>query len=402
MTISGPAVPIFCMYVVAAERQGADISRLNGTLQTDIFKEYIAQKEWIYPPEPHLKLIGDLMEFVGTEVPAYKPLSVSGYHIREAGATAAQELAFTLADGFGYVELGLSRGLDIEQFAPGLSFFFDAHIDFFEEIAKFRAARRIWARWMRDVYGARTERAQWLRFHTQTAGVSLTAQQPDNNIVRTAVEAMAAVLGGTNSLHTNALDEVLALPSAKAAQIALRTQQVIAEETGALNVVDPLGGSWYVEAETDRIEAEAERIFTQIRDLGSDGTMTAGLLRGIEDGWFITEIADSAFAYQQQLEKGEKRVVGVNTLTGDVGDELEILRVSHEVELDQRRVVADRRRTRDQAAVDVAITRMVDAARSDRNIVPPMLEAARAEATLGEICDAFRPLWGEYREPVRF
>jgi methylmalonyl-CoA mutase N-terminal domain/subunit len=402
MTISGPAVPIFCMYVVAAERQGADISRLNGTLQTDIFKEYIAQKEWIYPPEPHLKLIGDLIEFVGTEVPAYKPLSVSGYHIREAGATAAQELAFTLADGFGYVELGLSRGLDIEQFAPGLSFFFDAHIDFFEEIAKFRAARRIWARWMRDVYGARTERAQWLRFHTQTAGVSLTAQQPDNNIVRTAVEAMAAVLGGTNSLHTNALDEVLALPSEKAAQIALRTQQVIAEETGALNVVDPLGGSWYVEAETDRIEADAERIFTQIRDLGSDGTMTAGLLRGIEDGWFITEIADSAFAYQQQLEKGEKRVVGVNTLTGDVGDELEILRVSHEVELDQRRVVADRRRTRDQAAVDVAITRMVDAARSDRNIVPPMLEAARAEATLGEICDAFRPLWGEYREPVRF
>ena len=339
---------------------------------------------------------------MGTEVPAYKPLSVSGYHIREAGATAAQELAFTLADGFGYVELGLSRGLDIEQFAPGLSFFFDAHIDFFEEIAKFRAARRIWARWMRDVYGARTERAQWLRFHTQTAGVSLTAQQPDNNIVRTAVEAMAAVLGGTNSLHTNALDEVLALPSAKAAQIALRTQQVIAEETGALNVVDPLGGSWYVEAETDRIEADAERIFTQIRDLGSDGTMTAGLLRGIEDGWFITEIADSAFAYQQQLEKGEKRVVGVNTLTGDVGDELAILRVSHEVELDQRRVVADRRRTRDQAAVDVAITRMVDAARSDRNIVPPMLEAARAEATLGEICDAFRPLWGEYREPVRF
>jgi methylmalonyl-CoA mutase N-terminal domain/subunit len=402
MTISGPAVPIFCMYVVAAERQGADISRLNGTLQTDIFKEYIAQKEWIYPPEPHLKLIGDLMEFVGTEVPAYKPLSVSGYHIREAGATAAQELAFTLADGFGYVELGLSRGLDIEQFPPGLSFFFDAHIDFFEEIAKFRAARRIWARWMRDVYGARTERAQWLRFHTQTAGVSLTAQQPDNNIVRTAVEAMAAVLGGTNSLHTNALDEVLALPSAKAAQIALRTQQVIAEETGALNVVDPLGGSWYVEAETDRIEAEAERIFTQIRDLGSDGTMTAGLLRGIEDGWFITEIADSAFAYQQQLEKGEKRVVGVNTLTGDVGDELEILRVSHEVELDQRRVVADRRRTRDQTAVDVALTRMVDAARSDRNILPPMLQAARAEATLGEICDAFRPLWGEYREPVRF
>jgi methylmalonyl-CoA mutase N-terminal domain/subunit len=402
MTISGPAVPVFCMYVVAAERQGADVSKLNGTLQTDIFKEYIAQKEWIYPPEPHLKLIGDLMEYTAHNIPAYKPLSVSGYHIREAGATAAQELAFTLADGFGYVELGLSRGLDIEQFAPGLSFFFDAHVDFFEEIAKFRAARRIWARWLRDEYGAKTEKAQWLRFHTQTAGVSLTAQQPDNNIVRTAVEAMAAVLGGTNSLHTNALDEVLALPSAKAAQIALRTQQVIAEETGVLNVADPLGGSWYVEALTDRIEAEAEKIFARIRDLGGDGTMTAGLLRGIEDGWFITEIADSAFVYQQKLEKGEKRVVGVNTLTGDVGDELEILRVSHEVELEQRSLVAARRAARDQSAVDAALARMVAAAKNDENTVPPMLEAVRAEATLGEICDAFRPLWGEYREPVKF
>ncbi|HEV2885996.1 MAG TPA: methylmalonyl-CoA mutase family protein, partial [Jatrophihabitans sp.] len=268
MTISGPAVPVFCMYVVAAERQGVDVSRLNGTLQTDIFKEYIAQKEWIYPPEPHLKLIGDLMEFVAEGIPAYKPLSVSGYHIREAGATAAQELAFTLADGFGYVELGLSRGLDIEQFAPGLSFFFDAHLDFFEEIAKFRAARRIWARWLRDVYGAQTVKAQQLRFHTQTAGVSLTAQQPENNIVRTAIEALAAVMGGTNSLHTNALDEVLALPSEKAAQIALRTQQVIAEETGVMNVADPLGGSWYVEALTDRMEAEAERVFATILALG--------------------------------------------------------------------------------------------------------------------------------------
>jgi methylmalonyl-CoA mutase, N-terminal domain len=402
MTISGPAVPVFCMYVVAAERQGADVSRLDGTLQTDIFKEYIAQKEWIYPPEPHLKLIGDLMEYVAHNIPAYKPLSVSGYHIREAGATAVQELAFTLADGFGYVELGLSRGLSIEQFAPGLSFFFDAHIDFFEEIAKFRAARRIWARWMRDVYGARTDRAQWLRFHTQTAGVSLTAQQPDNNIVRTAVEAMAAVLGGTNSLHTNALDEVLALPSAKAAQIALRTQQVIAEETGVVNVVDPLGGSWYVEELTDQIEAEAEKIFARIRDLGGDGTMTSGLLRGIEDGWFITEIADSAFEYQQKLEKGEKRVVGVNTLTGDVGDELVILRVSHEVELEQRDVLTARRAARDQSAVDAALARMVEAAHNDENTVPPMLEAVRAEATLGEICDAFRPLWGEYREPVKF
>ena len=243
MTISGPAVPVFCMYLVAAERQGADTSKLNGTLQTDIFKEYIAQKEWLFGPEPHLKLIGDLMEYCGENIPAYKPLSVSGYHIREAGSTAAQELAFTLADGFGYIELGLSRGLDIDTFAPGLSFFFDSHLDFFEEIAKFRAGRRIWARWVRDVYGAKTEKAQWMRFHTQTAGVSLTAQQPYNNVVRTGIEALAAVLGGTNSLHTNALDETLALPSEQAAEIALRTQQVIMEETGVVNVADPLGGS---------------------------------------------------------------------------------------------------------------------------------------------------------------
>ncbi|HST47528.1 acyl-CoA mutase large subunit family protein [Jatrophihabitans sp.] len=402
MTISGPAVPVFCMYVVAAERQGADISRLNGTLQTDIFKEYIAQKEWIYPPEPHLKLIGDLMEFVAEKIPAYKPLSVSGYHIREAGATAAQELAFTLADGFGYVELGLARGLDIETFAPGLSFFFDAHLDFFEEIAKFRAARRIWARWMRDVYGAKTEKAQWLRFHTQTAGVSLTAQQPENNIVRTAIEALAAVLGGTNSLHTNALDEVLALPTDKSAQIALRTQQVIAEEIGVLNVADPLGGSWYVEALTDKIEAEAEKIFAQIKEMGGDGTMTAGLLRGIEDGWFTGEIAESAFRYQVALEKGDKRVVGVNVHQGEYGEPLEILRVSHEVELEQRELVASRRATRDEQAVTEALERMVAAAVRDQNTVPAMLDAVRAEATLGEICNAFKPLWGEYREPARF
>jgi methylmalonyl-CoA mutase N-terminal domain/subunit len=402
MTISGPAVPAFCMYLVAAERQGANIGHLNGTLQTDIFKEYIAQKEWLFEPKPHLRLIGDLMRYCGENIPRYKPISVSGYHIREAGSTAAQELAYTLADGFGYVELGLSRGLDVNRFAPGLSFFFDAHVDFFEEIAKFRAARRIWARWMRDVYGAKTDRAQWLRFHTQTAGVSLTAQQPDNNIVRTAVEAMAAVLGGTNSLHTNALDEVLALPSEKAAQIALRTQQVIAEETGVLNVADPLGGSWYVEALTDRMEAEAEKIFARITELGGDGTISSGLLRGIEEGWFIGEIADSAFAYQVALEKGDKRVVGVNTLTGDVGDDLEILRVSHEVELQQRDLVASRRAARDQHAVDEAIGRMVAAAENDQNTVPAMLDAVRAEATLGEICNAFKPLWGEYREPARF
>ena len=404
MTISGPAVPVFCMYLVAAERQGADIGVLNGTLQTDIFKEYIAQKEWLFAPEPHLRLIGDLMEYCAEHIPAYKPISVSGYHIREAGSTAAQELAYTLADGFAYVELGLSRGLDVEQFAPGLSFFFDAHIDFFEEIAKFRAARRIWARWLRDVYGARSEKAQQLRFHTQTAGVSLTAQQPDNNITRTAVEALSAVLGGTQSLHTNALDEVLALPSAKAAQIALRTQQVIAEETGVMNVADPLGGSWYVEALTDDIERQAEEIFTRIRDMGSDGTITAGILRGIEDGWFTGEIAEAAFVYQRALEKGDKKVVGVNTLTGsvDAHDKLEILRVSHQVESDQKAELAGRRERRDDGAARAAVARMVEVARTEENMVPAMLDAVRAEATLGEICDALRAEWGTYTEPARF
>jgi methylmalonyl-CoA mutase, N-terminal domain len=402
MTISGPAVPVFCMYLVAAERQGADIRELNGTLQTDIFKEYIAQKEWLYPPEPHLRLIGDLMEYCASTIPAYKPLSVSGYHIREAGSTAAQELAFTLADGFGYVELGLSRGLDIESFAPGLSFFFDAHLDFFEEIAKFRAARRIWARWMRDVYGAQTDKGQWLRFHTQTAGVSLTAQQPYNNVVRTAVEALAAVLGGTNSLHTNALDETLALPSEQAAEIAMRTQQVLMEETGVANVADPLGGSWYVEALTDRIEAEAEAIFEQIKAMSPDGSMTGGILRGIEDGWFMAEIADAAFQYQTALEKGEKKVVGVNVHTESTTAGLEIMRVSHEVEREQVKLIAARRSARDDQVVQSTLRRMVEVARTDENIVPAMLEAARAEATLGEICGALREEWGDYREPARF
>jgi methylmalonyl-CoA mutase, N-terminal domain len=402
MTISGPAVPIFCMYLVAAERQGADIHGLDGTLQTDIFKEYIAQKEWLFPPEPHLRLIGDLMEYCYAEIPRYKPLSVSGYHIREAGSTAAQELAFTLADGFGYVELGLERGLDVNRFAPGLSFFFDAHVDFFEEIAKFRAARRIWARWMRERYGATSEKALWMKFHTQTAGVSLTAQQPYNNVVRTAVEALAAVLGGTNSLHTNALDETLALPTDEAAEIALRTQQVLMEETGVVNVADPLGGSWYVEALTDRIEAEAERIFARIIDIGGDGTVTAGLLRGIEDGWFMAEIADSAFIYQQALEKGDKKIVGVNCHTGTMTRDLEILRISHEVELDQQRVLAGRRAARDEAAVRASLAAMVEVARGTGNMVPAMLDAARAEATLGEICDALRAEWGVYREPARF
>jgi methylmalonyl-CoA mutase N-terminal domain/subunit len=400
MTISGPAVPVFCMYLVAAERQGIDLSTLDGTLQTDIFKEYIAQKEWLFAPEPHLRLIGDLMEYCAHRIPRYKPLSVSGYHIREAGSTAAQELAFTLADGFGYVELGISRGLDVDQFAPGLSFFFDAHIDFFEEIAKFRAARRIWARWLRDTYGAKTARAQWLRFHTQTAGVSLTAQQPVNNVVRTAIEALAAVLGGTNSLHTNALDEVLALPSTAAAETALRTQQVIMEETEVTNVADPLGGSWYVEALTDKIEAEAEEIFARIRAMSADGSMTSGILRGIETGWFTGEIADAAFEYQQKLEKSDKRIVGMTTHTETVGGELEVLRISPEVERAQVADLAARRTDRDQAAVDRTLADLAAAARTDANLVEPMLEAVRAEAMLGEICDALRDVWGTYTEPA--
>jgi methylmalonyl-CoA mutase, N-terminal domain len=427
MTISGPAVPVFCMMIVAAERAGVDTGKLNGTLQTDIFKEYIAQKEWLFTPEPHLRLIGDLMEYCLEEIPAYKPLSVSGYHIREAGSTAAQELAFTLADGFGYVELGLSRGLDVDGFAPGLSFFFDAHVDFFEEIAKFRAARRIWARWMRDVYGAQTEKAQWLRFHTQTAGVSLTAQQPYNNVVRTGIEALSAVLGGTNSLHTNALDETLALPSEQAAEIALRTQQVIMEETGVVNVADPLGGSWYVEALTDKLEAEANAIFDKILAMGGSTLthadtdalaetmrrstghtheatwpITAGLLRGIEEGWFMSEIAEAAFQYQKALEKGDKKIVGVNCHEDSITHDLEILRVSHEVEIDQVRELTERRTTRNDDAARAAVARMVEVSRTDEDMIESMLEAVRAEATLGEICDALRAEWGEYREPARF
>jgi methylmalonyl-CoA mutase N-terminal domain/subunit len=426
MTISGPAVPIFCMYLVAAERQGVDTGVLNGTLQTDIFKEYIAQKEWLFGPEPHLRLIGDLMEYCVEKIPDYKPLSVSGYHIREAGSTAAQELAYTLADGFGYVELGLSRGLDVDTFAPGLSFFFDSHVDFFEEIAKFRAARRIWARWLRDVYGAKTEKAQWLRFHTQTAGVSLTAQQPYNNVVRTGIEALAAVLGGTNSLHTNALDETLALPSEQAAEVALRTQQVIMEETGVVNVADPLGGSWYVEALTDKLEAEAEAIFDKVLAMGGSSLtsrdteelaetmrtctgnpdaawpVTRGLLRGIEEGWFMSEIADAAFQYQTALEKGDKKIVGVNCHQESVTHELEILRVSHEVEVEQVRALGARKAARDQAAVDAALAKMLDVSRTDENMIPAMLEACRVEATLGEICDVLRAEWGEYREKARF
>jgi methylmalonyl-CoA mutase N-terminal domain/subunit len=402
MTISGPAIPIFCMYVVAAERQGVDPATLSGTLQTDIFKEYIAQKEWLYPPRPHLRLIGDLLEWCTSGMPAYHPISVSGYHIREAGSTAAQELAFTLANGFAYVELGLERGLDIESFAARLSFFFDAHVDFFEEIAKFRAARRIWSRWMRETYGATTERALRLKFHTQTAGVSLTAQQPDNNVVRTAVEALAAVLGGTNSLHTNALDEVLALPTAKAAEIALRTQQVIYDETGVAAVADPLGGSWYVEALTDRIESQAEEIFARIRALGGDTTMTDGILVGIDEGWFTGEIAEAAFVYQRALEKGDKHVVGVTRHTETVESPLEILRISGDVETEQVQALRDRKRARDVEVVDRHLTAIRAAAGSAVNLVPVLIEAARDEISLGEMCGAMHDVWGGYTEPARF
>ena len=401
MTISGPAPMLFAMYVVAAERQGAEVGKLDGTLQTDILKEYIAQKEWVFPPEPHLRLIGDLLEFCAAEVPKYHPISVSGYHIREAGSTAAQELAFTLADGFAYVELAKRRGLDPNVVGAQLSFFFDAHIDFFEEIGKFRAARRIWARWMRERYGVTDERAMQLKFHTQTAGVSLTAQQPDNNVVRTALEALSAVLGGTQSLHTNALDEVYALPTERAAGIALRTQQVIAEETGVASAIDPLGGSWYVERMTDLQERRAEEIFARIDRFGN-GSMLDGVLAGIERGWFQQQMADAAFAYQQQLEKGEKVIVGVNKYVTEADQELEILRISAEVEREQNATLARRRADRDPARVEDALERLRSAASSDDNLIPLLIDAARVEATEGEMVGALKQVWGEYTEPPRF
>jgi methylmalonyl-CoA mutase N-terminal domain/subunit len=398
MTINAPAVIIFAMYCVAAERQGFDLADLGGTLQTDIHKEYIAQKEWLFPPQPHLRLIGDLMEFTTEHMPRYHPLSISGYHIREAGSTAAQELAFTLAAGFSYVELGQSRGLGLDTFGPRLSFFFDSHLDFFEEIGKFRAARRIWARWMRERYGATTERAMLLRFHTQTAGVSLTAQQPDNNIVRTAIEALAAVLGGTQSLHTNALDEVLALPTDHAARVALRTQQVIAEETEVTNTIDPLGGSWFVEWMTDKVEADAEEYFAKILALSDDGTITSGLLRGIETGWFMSEIADAAFRYQQQLEKGTKKIVGVNSHTTSDEKDLEILRISSEVEQTQARRLAEFRSSRRAERTTAALARLEAACATDANLVPIIMDAVRADATLGEISATMKKVFGTYRE----
>ena len=401
MTINAPAVTLFCMYAVAAERQGFSLDQLGGTLQTDIFKEYIAQKEWLFPPEPHLRLIGDLIEFCTAEVPRYHPVSISGYHIREAGSTAAQELAFTLADGFAYVELGMDRGLHPDQFVPRFSFFFDAHIDFFEEIAKFRAGRRIWARWLKERYGATAEKAMLMRFHTQTAGVSLTGQQPDNNIVRTAIEALAGVLGGTQSLHTNALDEVLALPSDHAAKVALRTQQVIAEETGVTNVIDPLGGSWFVESLTDEIERQAEAYFAQILEMGGDDTITSGLLRGIEDGWFMSEIADAAFDFQNRMEKGRFRMVGVNVHVDDDDDDLDILRISNELGQQQSDRVAAVRARRDADAHAAAMQRLEEAAATDENLVPVIMDCVRADATVGEISKALQDVWGTYTETAR-
>ena len=401
MTISGPAVPVFCMYLVAAERQGADLSTLDGTLQTDIFKEYIAQKEWLFPPQPHLRLIGDLMEYCAHNIPRYKPLSVSGYHIREAGATAAQELAYTLADGFGYVELGRSRGLDVNQFAPGLSFFFDAHVDFFEEIAKFRAARRIWARWLRDEYGATSEKAQWLRFHTQTAGVSLTAQQPVNNVVRTAVEALAAVLGGTQSLHTNALDEVLALPTEDAATLALRTQQVLAFETGVPAVADPLGGSYLVEALTDELEREAGVLFDEIEAMGS-GSMLEGVLRGVETGWFTQRIAEAAYEEQRRTEAGHLVQVGVNAFQESDEPPLEILEITTATEDAQIAAVERVRGDRDAGAVARALDGLAAAAATEANLIEPLVICARARCTGGEVTATLQGVFGTWRETPAF
>ena len=402
MTISGPAPMLFAMYIAAAEKQGASVGKLDGTCQTDILKEYIAQKEWLFPPEPHLRLTGDMMEFCVSEVPKYHPLSISGYHIREAGSTAVQELAFTIASGFAHVELGLRRGIDIDSFAPGLSFFFNSHVDFFEEIAKFRAARRIWARWLRERYGARKERSWMLKFHTQTAGVSLTAQQPYNNVVRTATEALAAVLGGTQSLHTNSLDEVLALPSEESVEIALRTQQIIAYETGVTNVADPLGGSWFVEELTDRTEAAAEEYFGKIEDMGH-GSILDGMLAGIEEGYFQQEIADAAFRYQQLLERDRKVIVGVNRFTRTAQPPPKVLLIGPEIEERQKKAVAEVRANRDQARADEAVQAIRDMAHDDsQNSIPVLVEASKAYVTLGEMVETLKQEWGVYTEPPMF
>lgn len=396
MTINGPAIILFCFYLAAAERQGVPFHKLRGTVQNDILKEYQAQHAWIFPPEPALRCIVDMFEWCVEHAPKYNPISISGYHIREAGATAAQELAFTLKNGFEYVERGLQRGLEVNHFAPKLSFFFDIHNDFFEEIAKFRAARRIWSRYMRERYGATHPDAWRLRTHAQTAGVSLTAQQPENNIVRVAYQALAAVLGGTQSLHTNSMDETLALPTEKAARIALRTQQILAYESGVTNTIDPLAGSYYVEALTDHLEAEAIDIFRQVDELG-------GVVPGIETGFFQSEIAKSALRQQNELEAMHRYVVGVNRFTeGSEGAGIDTLEIDPSVESRQCRRIAELRAGRDATAVTVALDALNKTSRTGENLVPKILDCARAGCTLYEIRQSMETVFGDYKEPVFF
>jgi methylmalonyl-CoA mutase N-terminal domain/subunit len=391
MTINSPAAMIFAMYLVVAEKQGADWKSLSGTIQNDILKEFIAQKEYIFPPRPSMRIITDIFAFCSKDVPRWNTISVSGYHIREAGATALQELAFTLRDGIEYVQWGIDAGLDVDDFVPRISFFFNAHSDFFEEIAKYRAARKIWATTMRDRFGARSDRSWKLRFHSQTAGVSLTAQQPYNNVVRTALQALSAVLGGTNSLHTNSLDEALALPTAEAATLALRTQQIIAYESGVTNVVDPLGGSYFVEKLTKEMEDGALAYFDQIDAMG-------GMVEAIERGFPQKEIAESAYRFQQAAEKKEKVIVGVNEYVQENEPPLEILYID-ESAADTQLAKLDRlRKTRDASAVERTLDRLRAAAETDENLMPPILDAVRAYATVGEMCDALREVWGEYEE----
>jgi methylmalonyl-CoA mutase N-terminal domain/subunit len=396
MTINSPAAMLLAFYLCVGEQQGTSRAQLRGTIQTDILKEYIAQKEWIFPPEPSMRLVIDMIAFCAEEMPLWHPISISGYHIREAGSTAAQELAFTLADGFAYVEAALERGLDVDDFAPRLSFFFNAHLDFFEEIAKYRAARRIWAHELRERYGARNPRSWLMRFHTQTAGVSLTAQQPEVNIIRTALEALAAVLGGTQSLHTNSFDEALALPTENAVRLALRTQQVIAHETGVVNTIDPLGGSYYVEDLTNRLEAEAYDYFDRIRKLG-------GVIPAIKENFFQREIAEASFRYQHEVEQNQRIVVGVNRYQHEDEEPLEILRVDPALEQKQIDRVQALRARRDSAAVESALARLKeDAARDDRNLMTPIVEASKVYVTMGEMCEALRGVWGVWRETPVF
>ena len=399
MTINSPAPMALAAYVVAAEGSGAERVRLGGTLQNDMLKEYQAQKEYIFPPRPSIRLVTDVIRFCAAEMPRFHPVSVSGYHIREAGSTAAQELAFTLANGFAYVEAALSSGLSVDEFAPRLSFFFNAHIDFFEEIAKYRAARRLWATWMRDRYGATDPPSQRLRFHTQTAGVSLTAQQPELNIVRTTIEALAGVMGGTQSLHTNSMDEVLALPTDKAARIALRTQQVVAYETGVANVADPLGGSWLVESLTDEMCAQAEDVFGHLDQLGG-GSMLDGVVAGIESNWFQSEIADAAYRLQRRVSSGRSIIVGVNDFTGGNEDsDLPTLHIGPEVEDAQRKRLAEIKRHRNADGVASTLAQLADdACDPTRNLMPAILEATRAYATIGEMVESLAGVFGRWRE----